>query len=306
MATAVTTNKAISCNDGKIWSGFLLTKGGQDQSAIQTAKCGNIVAQNDIYNLKKGDQLSNLCECEVISEKNGDISCPAGKFMTDYNSTTKKATCCMLCNNDNTVKGTYDQKDCSIVFKDKNIVDVNCPNNNFLNSININSNNSKLSCCSPMLKEYDRTGTTIQTETKIQTSSDIKCKEYGLEPCSAELIKSTEAKCNQYGMRYFDSVDNKYKNTDSHMVCHVDNFAKLDTECKDNSVSSCNVYNVRQNQLSDIKRIKTDIGNIDAIQNVYEKKFSDLGIAGNKTLTITLIILGLLVTIMAIYIVLKN
>jgi len=289
-------NNGITCTDGKIWSGFKISRNQQGEPSMQTAKCGNIVAQNDIYNLKKGDQLNNLCECEEINEKNGEFTCPSGKFITNYNPSAKKASCCILCNGDNSVKGTYDPKDCNILFKDKNVLDVTCPDNTFLGSININSNNSKLSCCSPNFKN----------QTQSPQTDNPNCKKYGLEQCNMDLIKSTEAKCQEYGMRYFDSTDNKYKNTDSYMDCHIDNFSKLENLCKEHNINPCNFYSLRQNQLTDIFKIKNDIGKIDAIQGIYEQKFNDFGLAGNQTLTIILVILGLLVTVMAIYIVLKN
>lgn len=290
MTDANITNTAINCSDGKIWSGFSLTRNQQGTPTIQIAKCGTF------------SNLNNVCDCEIVSEVNGDMHCPPGKFMTDYNSTTKKATCCLLCDNNKTTKGTYDPKDCNFIFKDKSVANVACPDNTFLNSITVNSNNSKLSCCKPNINSPPQQEQP-QTTTNINTD---KCKKYGLETCSDELIKSTENKCAAYGMRYLDSIDNKYKNTDSYMDCHVDNFVKLDATCKDNSIAQCNFYNLKNKQSNDINTIKNNIEKIDAIQNIYEKKFNDLGLAGNKTLTITLIILGLLITIMAIYIVLKN
>lgn len=337
-------NGAISCKGntgliGGIWSGFELSQNVSGTPQMEYAKCSNVSLQNDIYNLKKGSLLDNTCECEIVAETNGEITCPAGKYITTYNSTTKKGICCELCSSDNKVKTSYRPTDCSIAFKEKNIHDVSCPNNTFLKSINVNQNNSKITCCRANLQEGStqennllpkasteahnlplKVSTETNNSPKVSTETNNlptvssetnnmntnKCKEYGLSVCTSEAINLAETKCNQYGMKYYDSTDNKYKNTDSYLGCHIDNFGKLDEMCKQNSVTPCNFYGIRQQSWNDITTIKNDISKIDAIDGIYEQKFNSMGLGGNKMLVIILIILGLIITVLAIYIVVKN
>src|SRR5690606_1081986 len=136
-------------------------------------------------------------------------------------------------------------KKCSFVFKNRTDKDQSCPNNTFLKSISITPTNTKLECCYPNFegeavkeaKEVNDECTTMgldKDKCTVDQMKDMKnrCREYGTGPgCNLNSLQNLEKQCDSYGMRYFDSNENKYKNTDSYMVCHKDNFEKLDNYC---------------------------------------------------------------------------
>ena len=286
----------ISCKNnngsgGRLWSGAQILRDDKGTPKIEYAQCGSINIEEDIYNLKKGTMLDNTCDCEMIDEKQGEMACPNGKYLSTYYPLLKKASCCSSCTPDGKVKTSFKPDDCSIVFKDKNDKDISCPPNKFLRLLSVNQNNAKLDCCSPKLEGeqvekhnilgeeckkmgLDRKSCTDENFANLKN----KCKEYGIgiENCKVDEVLRVEQKCNVYGMKYFDSKDNKYKNTDSYLTCHADNFDKLDNYCKENSLNTCNFYNVRQSPITDVKVIKNDINNIDKIQDIYEKKLDNL------------------------------
>lgn len=261
----------------------------KDAVVLESANCGAITLNEDIYNLKKGTVLSNLCECEDVTGVPGKtLSCPSGKFINTFYPLLNKVTCCKNCSEDNTAKTSYDDKHCSVVFKDSTAVNQSCPTNNFLKSVTITQANTKLECCAPTL-----TGTVVQKANQLDDSCEAlgiskdkcnadfvnevksRCKEYGTEFCNLTNLQNVEGKCNTYGMRYYDINENKYKNTDSYMSCHNDNFPKLDSYCHDKGMSQeqCNFYNIKDKPINDLQH---DIINIDAIESSFEKKLSDV------------------------------
>lgn len=151
------------------------------------------------------------------------------------------------------------------------------------------------------------------TEENIKNLKN-KCTEYGIgiENCTMGNMLGTEQKCNVYGMKYFDFNSNKYKNTDSYLSCHVDNFDKLDKYCEDNSLDTCNFYNMRQTPVSDMKVIKNDVSTMDKIQGIYEEKIDNLEntyvqkIFGNKIFVVISTIICSLIIIALIYFGLKS
>ena len=329
-SNALNVNSDISCKNGngsggRAWTGAEITRTGNGTPKIGYAKCGSISIEEDIYNLKKGTLLDNTCDCEMIVEKQGELLCPPGKFLNTYYPLLKKASCCTTCTDDGKAKTSFGYDKCSFTFKTKNDTDLSCPPNKFLNSLSINQNNAKLNCCSPTLKGENIEKHVVNNEEckKVGIDQNLcnddnlkdlkhKCKEYGIANCTQEEILKVEEKCNVYGMRYFDSANNKYKNTDSYLNCHVDNFDKLDNYCKENSMGTCNFYNMRQTPSSDINSIKNDIENIDKIQSIYEKKISNFEninagkMFKNKIFVIIMSIICTLIVIALIYFILKQ
>lgn len=340
----------ISCNNGSnagLWSGFTISN-----NSFQTAKCGSI------------QSLNNTCDCVTVSGPN--VVCPNGKYISSYNNTTKQATCCGLCSSDGKTKMAYEPTSCSVTFKNKGVNDISCPPGTLLKEVNVNSNNTKMTCCSPKLQQETSQETIkhssqeashlhqefghnlhqemnknlhqemnnnvsqelayktpiqeenvyklqpTQAETAAQAEINKKCKKYGLDSCTADTINATEAKCNTYGMRYYDSTANKYQNTDSYLKCHNDNFDKLDNFCKQNNLQTCNFYTSRQQPLNNISQIQTDVGTLDKINGIYESKFNNGndfnildGLQGNIPVIAILVLLCFLITIGSIYLVLK-
>lgn len=279
----------ISCKNqdgsgGRIWSGF---KYGRDETGykIEHAKCSNMKLEENVYNLQKGTELSNACDCEMIEGKNGSIECPNDKFLNTYYPLLKKGSCCKPCTSDGKVKVTLDQKNCFPVVKGKDDVEASCPDKLFMKNMNFIGGTAKIECCATKFEgENVEKHNVVDDEcTKMKIPKELcsnefmntlknKCKEYGIAECDYETVRNVESKCNSYGMRYFDTLENRYKNTDSSVNCHVDNFNKLDDQCTRNEVKSCSVYNLRDGQTDNVISLKKDITNIDKIQGAYEEK----------------------------------
>lgn len=298
---------SVECSNNGVFSGFNISRDNINSPVLKQAQCSGFDVKENLYNLKKGDKITNTCNCETIAETNGEIMCPSGKYITSYSPSTKSAKCCSLCDAAKSVHNT--DGTCSVVFKDNSVNNISCAANEFMKGFNINKNNTKISCCSTNLigqsndkcSKYGLDANNCNDNIIDQMAN--KCKEYGLNICTIETIKATEQKCNDLGMRFFDPIENKYKNTDSYMMCHSDNFAKMEESCKTNDVSVCNFYNLKDKQTKDIKN---DIIKLDAIQTAYEKELNEMTLAKNKILGSILIFFCFVLTGLTIYIVVKK
>jgi hypothetical protein len=272
----INTTGELVCNNG-VLTGLNTSVGKNNALVIDSANCGNIKLEDDIYNLKKGSLVNKLCECETVTGTNGVVSCPNGKFINTLYPLVNKAVCCRTCSPDEKTKTTYTQKKCSIVFKDRSDKNQTCPNGTFLKSISINSSNTKMECCYPEFEGEvemdDECGALGLNKDKcnVDQMKELKhrCKEYGANNCNVNSLKNLENKCDSYGMRYFNSDENKYKNTDSYMTCHKDNFEKLDKYCESNNIENCNFYEIKDKHVKDLQ---VDVSNIDGIQDSFENK----------------------------------
>lgn len=298
---------------GRVWSGFKF-----NNNKIEHAKCGNLKLNSNVHNIPKGTELTRTCDCEMTAPKNGSVTCPNGKFLSTYYPDLKKGLCCSPCTVDGSVKAVVDEKNCYPVIKSKNIKDVSCPSQMFIRSGSVTKTGSMLSCCGTKLK-----GSPVDIQESLNHQCDKmkiprelcsnnlmnklegKCTEYGITDCNYENVRNTENKCNSYGMRYFDTIENKYKNTDSSIQCHVDNFDKLDKECNQNNVQQCNVYNIKEQQANNITSLQQDVVNIDSVLEAQENTILNKVFGNNIFLCISLI-LCLIILGVIIYFVIKN
>src|SRR4029079_8705377 len=116
------------------------------------AKCNNIVLKEDINDNKKNSLLDNVCDCELIDGNIDNITCPPGKYLRTYYPLLKKALCCIPCSSDGKIKGTFENKNCFSLFKNKNDYDLNCPSENYVKSLSITGNTNKIECCGVKLE----------------------------------------------------------------------------------------------------------------------------------------------------------
>ena len=280
----------LTCGNS-LMTGINISTSNNSAAAIGSAQCGTITLSDDIYNLKKGTKLNNLCQCEDVTGRPGqDLTCPTGKFISTYYPLLNKVTCCKSCSPDNLSQTTYTDPDCTTIFKNKGDPNQSCPANHFLKSISVTPANTKLVCCPPSLS-----GSFVEKADQLQSDCDLlginkdkctaeflnevkhRCQEYGIpaNTCNLSSLQKLEGKCNQYGMRYFDINANKYKNTDSYVTCHNDNFSKLDKDCKTKNIGpkSCNFYNIKDKPIKDLQQ---DIMNLDAVDNDFELKMQSI------------------------------
>ncbi|QKF94226.1 hypothetical protein QKU48_gp0768 [Fadolivirus algeromassiliense] len=309
---------------GRIWSGF---KYGRDETGyrLEHAKCSNLKLEENVYDLQKGTEFQKVCDCEMVEGKNGSIECPNDKFLGTYYPLLNKGSCCKPCNNDGKVKVSIDQKNCFPVVKGKDDTEISCPDKLFMKNMNFVDGTAKIECCAPKFEgeTVEKQNIVIDDCTKMKIPKELcsnefmntlktKCKEYGITECDYETVRNVESKCNSYGMRYFDTLENKYKNTDSPIICHVDNFNKLDGQCVKGNVSSCSVYNLMDNQSKDVVGLKKDITNIDKIQTEYDQKFNNLEnslvnkLFGNKVFVVLSSIICLIIIAIIAYVLINK
>ena len=316
------TCKGVGDPGGKIWTGFQVTKNDKGEFIYDLAKCGNVRLNNNINELKKNTSLDNICECELIDAEPGYINCPAGKFINTYYPITKKVSCCKPCTFDNKIKATNDSKTCLNIYKTKNDTNLTCPSDQYLKGFSLTPNTTKLDCCHIKLEgsavekqkildeNCKKMGLTNEKCNKENLNNMTKlCKLYGINECNEESLKNIEDKCNLYGMKYYDTKENKFKNTDSYITCHVDNFTKLDNSCKNDGIKECNFYNIKQKQINDINNLKQDISSINKIENEFEKELINLKNIGSQyklPIIIFAVIICLLIIGLIIFIIIKK
>jgi|688.fasta_scaffold182766_2 hypothetical protein len=338
-----------SCTDvvnpnGRVWSGV-------GYNNTKNLQCSNIQLEQDLYDVKKGTQIDNYCDCEIINTTSNGFKCPSGKYISAIYPKSGKASCCNVCDVDKKIKTYYDDSDCSVVVNNgsnPNNKSIMCSPNSFITSVKELRPGVEVGCCKPKFKSTNQsiqnpppvqpaqTPTPLPVQPQQNASSLLndqckkynitqdncnennikslqdRCKEYGIDNCNNDELRKIEQQCNGYGMRYFDSIDNRYKNTDSYINCHVDNFQKLDQTCKDNSLDTCNFYNINRNQQDGLNEIKTNIVTIDKIQDIYENKISNLESSSiskfinNKQLMICLSIILFLIFGVIIYFIIIN
>lgn len=319
----------ISCKNqdgsgGRILSGF---KYGRDDTGykIELAKCSSVKIDENIFGLQKGTEFSKTCDCEMVEAQNGSVTCPNEKFLNTYYPLLKKGSCCKPCNNEGKIKVSVDEKNCFPVVKSESDNDASCPDKLFMKNINFTNGTAKIECCAAKFEGdiVEKQNVANDECSKMKIPKELcsnefmntlknKCKEYGIADCNYDAVRNIESKCNSYGMRYFDTLENKYKNTDSSMNCHADNFLKLDNQCTKNNVNSCSVYNLRDSQSNDVQSLKKDISNIDTIQNAYDKKFDEMGNSvignffGNKMLVAIMFVLCIVLISTIVYFIVKK
>lgn len=296
----------VTCKGG-VWSGLQFTRSPKGEIKYNQANCNNKMPPF-------GDStMDKACDCELIDAKDGNTTCPKNKFINTHYPLLGKTSCCTPCSADMKTKATYEPKNCTNIHKDKSATDLNCPDNTFLRGISITDNTSKLECCSAKFETNDKTdcekmGLEICNGQTINNAKNL-CREYGLTDCTTKNIMDIEAKCGQFGLRYIDSKDNKHKNTDSYLVCHVDNIDKLSKQCMDKKMAKCD-FNELKN--AEINMIKNDIGNIDKIQNIYDNKFSKIDnsiiskVFSNRTFLITALVIILFFIIVVLFVVVRK
>jgi len=243
--------------DGQIWTGTKLAPDQTGNLKISTPNCGKVVLNEDMNTFKRGQEINGLCNCEMVNEANQGINCPNGKFMRTYYPLLKQALCCSPCMANGELRAAYDSANCREVFKNPTDTNLTCPNNNFLQGLNFTKLNTKLNCCYPKFEGQIKTQVDemkghctkmgIQEQECNETvlnNMNKYCKEYGIssDECTRSNLNNVLANCDAYGLRYFDPVSGVYKNTDSYMTCHVNNFQKLDDQCQARGVTDCNWY----------------------------------------------------------------
>jgi hypothetical protein len=320
------SNKDFSCkndwnSEDRIWTGFQFQRNDKNEPVYEFIKCGNVKLENDFNEFKKDSLISKACDCELVDSTNGTIECPNGKFINTYNPSTKKTLCCKLCTTDNSLMVTNEPSGCASSYNSKNETNLSCPKNQFLKGVAITPNTSKIECCQVKL-EGDNLNKYKQLEEdckkmgidkcEIDKVNDMKkyCKMYGISDCSKTTLQNVENKCGLYGMRYYDTSDNKFKNTDSYIDCHTDNFNKMDALCKNSDVTTCSFYNLRQKHVNDINNLKKDIENIDKVEDFFEKTVNELKKATSNyklpVVIFSIILFLLLIGLTVFYVISKN
>jgi len=315
----------ISCVDfkgsgGRIWSGVQVEREDNGKPIFKYAKCARIKPEEEIYHFKKGSSLNNYCDCEIVEATEGKMICPQNKIMSTYYPLLNKASCCSPCYGKNgDLKASFPDGQCRWETKKPEIKDVSCPEGQLMKSFEINNLLSRVECCAPQLNgEYIDKHTTMmencnnmelseeECDEKIVGDLKDKCNKYGIRNCTLDEIKKVEDKCDKYGMKYYDTVTNNYKNTDSYLKCHTNNFDKLDQQCARNNINKCNFYELRDNNIDSVSSIKSDLINIDKIEDVFENKMKAIELKINISrillfLFISIITVVLLVILLFIY-----
>ena len=316
------TTTDISCqnNDktgGRVWSGF---KFGGDNTGykIEFAKCSNLKLEEDAYNMQKGSELGSACDCEMVNEQNGLVNCPNDKFLSTYFPLLKQGSCCMPCSADGKVKAGVDSGNCFPVTNSKDVTDVSCPDKTFIKNMQLIDGGSKLECCATKVsgagvEKHNATNSNCASmkipaelcSNEFSNTITAKCKEYGMANCDYESLREVESKCNTYGLRYLDTLTSKHQNTDSSVICHADNFDKLDSQCTKNGVSACSVYGLRDGQAGDVGSLKKDVVNIDKILGVMENSWVNK-VFGNKTIAIVILSVFIVILLAVVFLVITH
>jgi len=264
------------------WMGFQFTRGQNNSLSYSTAKYGNIKLAN-------GELVNNISDCEYIEPKNGTLECPDGKFIAGYDQVNNKFMCCKISTSDQIYANPVN---CESFYHPKEVTDLKCPDNKFLRRFVITPNTSMIECCAI---NVDRSPVTKEIMGL--------CKTYGVNNCTKDSLKNTTDMCQKFGMRYYDVDEMRYKNTDSYMNCHVDNFDKLQDNCKKKGLQECSFYNLKNKDDHDLENVKESIISIDQIEGRLEKSF----LVEYKVAILAFgSIILLLMVILIIYIIMKN
>ena len=271
----------ISCKDegtgnGGIISSLFLEQDNGPNYKIKSAKCSILKIDNDIDDYKKDTKLNNVCDCEVVDEKAGFITCPDNKFVRTYYPALKKGLCCSPCSFDSLLKTQFTQTKCQQVIKTSD--EMKCPPGTYVRKISTNKTAPSIECCYPTPLEISKGNEEECKKYGFTTCSnrDIKklrekCKTFGITDCNVINVDAVMNKCKAYGQRYYDDKEKKYINTDSPIECHVDNFEKLDEKCKQHGITECTVQNLNSKV---IDGINSDIQKINTVQEAQLEEIS--------------------------------
>lgn len=327
MSNKLNVSGDISCRDinnsgGRILAGVQIERTKDGKPGFLYGSCATVRPKKKIYKMREDQYLDQYCDCQLVDVENGRATCPNGTALSTYYPLLNKASCCSPCFDGGKIKASFPSTNCQMITKDVKENDISCPAGQYAKSFEINNLLSKIECCTPdMTGEYLEKHNQLMNSCKLMGMAEEEmmeecdpveveklksdCNKYGIleTECTKNKVLDVQAKCDQYGMRYWDPPTNSYKNPDSYINCHQGNFQKMDDECARKDIKVCNFENLKGYNYESLKELKNKLLNMDNIKKFINgeiKKVEKMVSFSNIILFTMISLLSLIIIIVAV------